>query len=99
MPESTIRYIVIVSLVVMLVLPSILACSTGQATPSPEAQAQALVEQFNKSADAGDRIKSLAGLLNLPGQEQTARGLFDALGQPDKLALFILDDPHAVGTE
>ena len=99
MLESTIRHIAIVSLIVILVLPSVLACSTGQTTPSPEVQAQTLVERFSESASADDRIKCLAGLLKLPGQEQTVRGLFDALSQPDKLALFTLDDPYAVGTE
>ena len=62
-------------------------------------QVQLLVDQFNASSDADTRIKCLAGLLALPGQEHKAREQFDAQDQAGKVALFRVSYPEAINKE
>jgi tetratricopeptide (TPR) repeat protein len=93
------RYAAIVSIAFILILAGITAYLVYQHQRLPEVQAQALVNRFNKNAGVDVRLKCLAGLLKLPGQEQKARDLFDSLSRADKFVLFSPADSRAVTSE
>ena len=81
------------AIVVTVVILALVCSACQQPTPDP------CVSKFGTNPDADMRIKCLAGLLKLPGQEPTAQKLFDSLNQPEKVALFKSSDPQVAGKE
>jgi tetratricopeptide (TPR) repeat protein len=89
--------IAVVSTILVLVLASFIAYyATQQKRLSAEAQALALVQQFQSTGSAEVRITSLAGLFGLPNYEGQARQLFQNLEPEEQRALFNLADPRTV---
>jgi formylglycine-generating enzyme required for sulfatase activity len=83
-----------------LVTLFLLSESFTKQTFSPTAQAQSLVNRFRESTDPVERLVTLAGLFEVPGNEKLAQRLFfSGLSYTDKRALFELKDPQAVAAE
>jgi tetratricopeptide (TPR) repeat protein len=99
-PVDWTRRIAIVSTVLVLLLASFVVYSLSrQKQQTAEAQAQALVQQFQSTTSADVRITSLAGLFGLGGYEDRAKALFNGLAPADQLALFNLTNPSSVGNQ
>ncbi|MBI1877237.1 MAG: hypothetical protein HYR94_03215 [Chloroflexi bacterium] len=64
------------------------------------AQAQPLLDNFDRATDPNLRLTSLAGLFNLPGyQEDAYRRFYEELTPADQLALFEQANPHISGPD
>jgi tetratricopeptide (TPR) repeat protein len=92
--------VVAAAAIVVVLLASLLAgYGVWQRGRTSQMQAGTFVNRFNASSDPEIRIQSLASLLGLVNQQETARGLFNSLGQAEKRALFSLSDPKAIDSQ